>query len=46
MSLKLHLLHSYLDKFPENLGDVGDEQGFIKGLKRWRNAIKVDGTST
>lgn len=27
MSIKLHFLNSHLDKFPENLGDVSDEQG-------------------
>lgn len=26
-SLKIHLLHSHLDFFPENLGNVSDEQG-------------------
>lgn len=27
MSLKLHFLHSHLDYFPKNLGDVSEEQG-------------------
>lgn len=27
MSLKVHFLHSHLDKFPENLGDFSEEQG-------------------
>ena len=27
MSIKIHFLHSYLDYFPENLGDVSEEQG-------------------
>ena len=27
MSLKVHVLHSYLDFFAENLGDVSDEHG-------------------
>lgn len=27
MNLKLHFLHSHLDKFPENLGDYSEEQG-------------------
>ena len=27
MSLKMHFLHSHLDFFPENLGDVSDEHG-------------------
>ena len=27
MSIKVHFLHSHLDRFPENLSDVSDEQG-------------------
>ena len=27
MSIKVHFLHSHLDQFPKNLGDVSDEQG-------------------
>jgi hypothetical protein len=27
MSLKVHFLHSHLDSFPENLGEVSNEQG-------------------
>jgi len=27
MSLKMHFLHSHLDFFPENLGEVSDEHG-------------------
>jgi len=27
MSIKLQFLHSHLDRFPENLGDLSDEQG-------------------
>lgn len=27
MSIKMHFLFSHLDRFPENLGDVSDEQG-------------------
>ena len=27
MSIKVNFLHSHLDQFPENLGDVSDEQG-------------------
>ena len=27
MSIKVHFLHSHLNAFPENLGDVSDEQG-------------------
>jgi len=29
MSLKIHFLQSRLDFFPENLGEVSDEQGEI-----------------
>lgn len=27
MSIKVHYLHSHLDRFPENLGDISEEQG-------------------
>ena len=27
MSIKVQFLHSHLDRFPENLGHVGDEEG-------------------
>ena len=27
MNIKLHYLHSHLDRFPENLGSISDEQG-------------------
>ena len=35
MSVKLHNLYSHLDRFPENLGAVSDEQGerFHQDLK-------------
>ena len=35
MSIKLHYINSYLDQFPENLGDVSEEQGelFHQDLK-------------
>ena len=36
VTIKLHFLHSHLDKFPENLGDVSDEQG-----ERFRQYIKT-----
>ena len=52
MSVKLHFLPSYLDKFPENLGDVSDEQGerFHQDLKtmeeryrgRWDKHMMAD----
>ncbi|UYV67632.1 hypothetical protein LAZ67_5001409 [Cordylochernes scorpioides] len=35
MSIKIHFLHSHLDKFPDNLGAYSDEQGerFHQGMK-------------
>ena len=36
MSLKIHFLHSYLDFFPENLGDESDEHG-----ERFHQQMKV-----
>ena len=27
MSIKVHFLHSHMDQFPKNLGNVSDEQG-------------------
>ena len=36
MSIKLHYLHSHLDKFPDNLGDVSEEQG-----ERFHQDIKI-----
>ena len=36
MSIKVHYLHSYLTKFPENLGDVSEEQG-----ERFHQDIKL-----
>lgn len=27
MSIKVHVLHSHIDHFPENLGDLSEEQG-------------------
>ena len=36
MSIKVHFLHSHLDWFAENLGDVSDEQG-----KRFHQNIKT-----
>ena len=48
MRIKVHFLHSHLDRFPENLADVSDEQGerFHQDIKtmedgRWD---KEDGT--
>ena len=36
MSIKLHCLHSHLDKFPDDLEDVNEEQG-----ERFHQDIKV-----
>jgi len=36
MSMKVHYLHSILDRFPENLGDFSEEQG-----ERFHQDIKV-----
>ena len=36
MSIKVHFLHSHLDKFPENCGDVSDEQ-----VERFHQDIKL-----
>ena len=36
MSIKVHFFHSHLDRFPENLGDVSEEQG-----ERFHQDIKV-----
>ena len=45
MSIKLHFLPSHLACFPENLGDVSDEQenAFVKTLATLKFAIKVVG---
>ena len=52
MSIKVHSLHSHLDRFPENLGDFLKEQGkrFHQGMKvmeeryqgRWNRHMMAD----
>ena len=52
MSIKVHFLFSHLDKFPENLGSVSDEQGerFHQDIRdmeeryqgRWDNNMMAD----
>lgn len=52
MSLKVHFLHAHLDYFPENLGDVSEEQGerFHQDMKemerryqgRWNVSMMAD----
>ena len=36
MSLKLHVLHSHIDEFKDNLGDYSEEQG-----ERLHQAVKL-----
>ena len=36
MRIKVHFLHSHLDKFPDNCGDVSDEPG-----ERFHQDIKI-----
>lgn len=40
MSLKIHILYSHLDSFPDNLGDTRDEQG--KRLHQYLQRIEKD----
>ena len=39
MNLKIHFLHSHLDYFPANLGEVSEEQGerFHQDIKQMEN---------
>ncbi|GBP06878.1 hypothetical protein EVAR_99750_1 [Eumeta japonica] len=43
MSIKLHFLHSHLDRFPENLGDMSEEQesACVKTYASWKSAIRI-----
>ena len=41
MSLKIHFLHSHLDFFPENLGDVSDEHG--ERFHQWKEDTEENG---
>jgi len=45
MSLKIYMLHSHLDFFPDNCGMFSDEHGelFIRKLQRWRKYIRESG---
>jgi len=45
MFLKIYMLHSHLDFFPDNCGMVSDEHGeiFMMKLQRWRNDIRKSG---
>ncbi|KAI6648813.1 hypothetical protein LOD99_7075 [Oopsacas minuta] len=52
MSIKVHYLFSHLDRFPENLGDLNEEQGerFLQDIKvieeryqgRWETHMMAD----
>ena len=44
VTLKIHLLHSHLNYFLDNLGAVSDEHGevFTKPFLRWKGISKVD----
>ena len=48
MNIKINYFFNYLDKFPTNLGDVGEEQGedFTKTLNQRKKGAKVDGAVT
>jgi hypothetical protein len=48
MSVKFQYLHSHLDRFPENLGDLNEEQGerFHQDIKQWKPDTKKDGMHT
>ena len=48
MSIKVHYLHSHLNKFQYNLGDFSEEQGerFHQDIKMMEEDIRVDGTDT
>ena len=45
MSLKIHMLHSHLDYFPDNCSRFSDEHSelFIRKSQRWRNDIRESG---
>ena len=42
MSIKMHYLFSHIDRFPENLGAMSDEQGerFHQDIKKWKPGTK------
>ena len=40
MSLKLHVLHSHIDEFKDNMGDYSEEQGFHQGVKSFEERYK------
>jgi hypothetical protein len=45
-SLKVYVLDSHLDFFPENLGAVSDEHGgFIRAFPTWKSGTRANGAS-
>ncbi|KAI6651152.1 hypothetical protein LOD99_5503 [Oopsacas minuta] len=48
MSIKVHYPFSQLDRFPENIGDLGEEQGkdFIRTSRSLKRDIKAGGIAT
>jgi hypothetical protein len=48
MNVKVHYLHSHLDRFPENAGDLSEEQGeiFHQNIKTMEASTKEDGKHT
>ena len=45
MSIKVHFMHSHIDRFPENLVHLvtNKEKDSIKTLRKWKRGIKGDG---
>ena len=48
MSIKVHYLHRHLSGFPNNLGDVSEEQGerFHQDIKMMEERYQGNGTAT
>ena len=46
MKRKIHCLLSHLGRFPENLGEISEEQGerFRQAFRQWKQGTKVNGT--
>ncbi|GFY18903.1 uncharacterized protein TNCV_3875911 [Trichonephila clavipes] len=46
MSIKIHFLHSHLDRFLQNLGDFSEEQvkDSIRIFEQWKSVIRGGGT--
>lgn len=43
MTIKIHFQYSHLDKFPENVGDVSEEQGerFYQDIKEMKKRHQI-----